>query len=243
MEVKSKNSALASIRSAPSTDVLRDTVNKLLAQKEEIEQRLRVLKSGSIKPVSSAEKQQVESEWKRWRRTREVRKRGFLELEGMLLDSGIMKREDLWVSNRQLPSAGTRSRRRAVAKAKLGKRQCAWVGLARWEVWALVRWREVRNVCANWKCFRRNLVWRRTRDSRVHEKVRYEVVMYADLGTVYETEGSERRKMDGGLRGGVVISTRRVSLGFGHMAEKAQCYAIDSFTMRGKEAAELPKSL
>lgn len=96
-ELKTKNAALSALRSAPTTDSLREAVQVLQAKRAESEQRLKVLKSGSIKPVSDAEREEAEKEHRKWKRCREARKRAFRELEGMLLDSGVMSKEDLWV--------------------------------------------------------------------------------------------------------------------------------------------------
>lgn len=95
--MKSKSIALLTLRSAPTTEGLRESVQNLQARKQESEERIRVLRSGSIKPVSKEEKEAAEKEWRRWKRAREARKRGFLDLEGMLLDSGVMNKQELWV--------------------------------------------------------------------------------------------------------------------------------------------------
>lgn len=58
---------------------------------------MKVLESGSIKPVSEQEKEEAEKEYRKWKRCREARKKGFRELEGMLLDSGVIEKQDLWV--------------------------------------------------------------------------------------------------------------------------------------------------
>lgn len=97
-EFKSKQAKLASIRSAPSTDGLRASVFSLEAQKAEAKARLATLRSGSVKPVSDIEKEAIDKEHKKWRGIRERRKRGFLEIEGMLLDTGTITKDDLWVS-------------------------------------------------------------------------------------------------------------------------------------------------
>ena len=98
VEFKSKQAKLASIRSAPSTDGLRASVSSLEAQKAEAEARLSTLRSGSVKPVSGVEKEAIDKDLKKWRGIRERRKRGFLEIEGMLLDTGTITKDDLWVS-------------------------------------------------------------------------------------------------------------------------------------------------
>lgn len=65
--------------------------------KKDKEERLRVLRAGSVKPVNVEEREKVEGEWRRWKGIRDRRKRAFGELEGMLLDSGVIGKEALWV--------------------------------------------------------------------------------------------------------------------------------------------------
>lgn len=97
-ELKSKQARLSTIRSAPSTDALRASVSNLEAQKAEAQARLTTLRSGSVKPVSDVEKEAINKDHKKWRGIRERRKRGFLEIEGMLLDTGTITKDELWVS-------------------------------------------------------------------------------------------------------------------------------------------------
>lgn len=75
-ELKNKQGVLATIRSAPSTDSLRAVVSNLEAKKAEAEQRLQTLRSGSVKPVSDVEKDEIAKEHRKWKGTRERRKRG-----------------------------------------------------------------------------------------------------------------------------------------------------------------------
>lgn len=91
--MKSKQTSLANIRSAPTTDVLREEVEVLERGNKELAERLQVLRSGSIKPVSIMEKEEVEKDFKQWTKKRNARKDIFRELEGMILDSGIGKAE------------------------------------------------------------------------------------------------------------------------------------------------------
>ena len=58
-----------------------------------------ILHSGTSKPVDAGEKERVEGVFRYWRGARERRKRAFLELEGMLLDAGVLGRVELWVSD------------------------------------------------------------------------------------------------------------------------------------------------
>lgn len=66
------------------------------------EKQLAVLRAGSTKPVDVDERERVEGEWRRWKRTRDARKRAYLDLEAMLLDSGVITKEALWV---RIPSS------------------------------------------------------------------------------------------------------------------------------------------
>ena len=93
-ELKSKSTALSTLRSAPTTDALREAVQAMEADKQDKEERLRVLRAGSIKPANVEEREAVETEWKRWKRSRDARNRAYLELEAMLLDSGVITKED-----------------------------------------------------------------------------------------------------------------------------------------------------
>lgn len=93
--VKSKQNTLANIRAAPTTDLLRAEVKCLESANKEMEERLKVLRRGGIKPVSAEDKENVEMAFVEWTRKRNVRKRIFTDLEGMILDSGVAKQE-LW---------------------------------------------------------------------------------------------------------------------------------------------------
>ncbi|KFZ13093.1 hypothetical protein V501_03878, partial [Pseudogymnoascus sp. VKM F-4519 (FW-2642)] len=95
-ELKSASTSLSTLLSAPTTSSLRDAVQTLENDKQDKEERLRVLRTGSIKPVNLEEREKVEAEWRRWKRTRDNRYRAYKELEGMLLDSGVIGKEALW---------------------------------------------------------------------------------------------------------------------------------------------------
>ncbi|OBT94749.1 hypothetical protein VE01_06215 [Pseudogymnoascus verrucosus] len=95
-ELKSASNTLSILRSAPTTSSLRDAVQTLETDKQDKEERLRVLRAGSTKPVNVEEREKVEGEWRRWKRTRDNRKRAYKELEAMLLDSGVIGKEALW---------------------------------------------------------------------------------------------------------------------------------------------------
>ncbi|KFY23954.1 hypothetical protein V493_05539 [Pseudogymnoascus sp. VKM F-4281 (FW-2241)] len=113
-ELKSKSTALSTLRSAPTTDALREAVQAMETEKRDKQERLRVLRAGSIKPVNVEERDAVEGEWKRWKRTRDARKRAYLELEAMLLDSGVITKEALWV--------------RTLLTRDTGRRDVLWLG-------------------------------------------------------------------------------------------------------------------
>ena len=85
------------LRSAPTTEALRDSVDKLEKQKAETEDHLRVLRSGIIKPVSAEEKERVEAEQRKWERKAAARKRIWKEAEGTMLEG--MTKEELYVSH------------------------------------------------------------------------------------------------------------------------------------------------
>lgn len=95
--LKGKQTSLAGIRAAPTTDVLRAEVDSSDRDNKEMEERLSVLRSGNIKPVSTQEKEDVEKMFKEWTRKKNIRRGIFAELEGMILDSGGIGKEELWV--------------------------------------------------------------------------------------------------------------------------------------------------
>jgi hypothetical protein len=64
-------------------------------------QRLKVLKSGQIKPVTQEERVAKEQDLAKWKGAKLRRKRAFQDLEAMLLEAGVMSREELWVSSMQ----------------------------------------------------------------------------------------------------------------------------------------------
>jgi 26S proteasome regulatory subunit (ATPase 3-interacting protein) len=93
--LKAKSTSLATLRSEPTTQALQITVDNLEKQRGEIQARLKVLRSGSIKPVSKEEKERVEAERKKWDKKALTRKRMWKEAEGTLLEA--MTREELYV--------------------------------------------------------------------------------------------------------------------------------------------------
>jgi 26S proteasome regulatory subunit, ATPase 3, interacting protein len=94
--LKAKSTALATLRSQPTTQALKISVDNLEKQRDEIEARLKVLRSGTVKPVSMEEKERVEAEYRKWAKKELTRKRMWKEAEGTLLEA--MTREELYVS-------------------------------------------------------------------------------------------------------------------------------------------------
>jgi 26S proteasome regulatory subunit (ATPase 3-interacting protein) len=94
--LKSKTATLTTLRSAPTTEALRESILELEKQKAEMESRLHVLKSGNLKPVSKEDKERVEAEFRRWAKKSADRYRIWKEAEGTLLEA--MSREELYVS-------------------------------------------------------------------------------------------------------------------------------------------------
>jgi hypothetical protein len=66
-----------------------------------MKQRLNVLKSGEMKPVTQEERVAKEKGLAKWKGAKLRRKRAFQDLEAMLLEAGVMSREELWVSSMQ----------------------------------------------------------------------------------------------------------------------------------------------
>lgn len=93
--LKVKSTSLATFRSEPTTQALQIAVDSLEKQRDETEARLKVLRSGSVKPVSKEEKERVEAEHKKWAKKALMRKRMWKEAEGILLEA--MTREELYV--------------------------------------------------------------------------------------------------------------------------------------------------
>jgi 26S proteasome regulatory subunit (ATPase 3-interacting protein) len=93
--LKVKSAALATLRSEPTTQALQIAVDNLEKQRDETEARLKVLRSGSVKPVSKEEKERGEAEYKKWAKKAFMRKRMWKEAEEILLEA--MTREELYV--------------------------------------------------------------------------------------------------------------------------------------------------
>jgi 26S proteasome regulatory subunit, ATPase 3, interacting protein len=93
--LKVKSNSLATLRSEPITQALQVAVDNLEKERDENEARLKVLRSGSVKPMSKEEKERVEAEHKKWAKKALMRKRMWKEAEGTLLEA--MTREELYV--------------------------------------------------------------------------------------------------------------------------------------------------
>ena len=89
---------LIAVNATQSTDDLRACVIALESEKNEILARLGPLRSGSVMPVSTTEKDEVDKAWKRWSRTAGVRKRIGLDLWQLCTEEmHAQAKEDLWV--------------------------------------------------------------------------------------------------------------------------------------------------
>lgn len=89
---------LIAVNAAQSTDDLRASVITLESEKKEILARLGPLRSGTVTPVSTADKDEVDNAWKVWSRTAGVRKRIGLELWALCTEEmKAQAKEDLWV--------------------------------------------------------------------------------------------------------------------------------------------------
>lgn len=99
---------LIAINATQSTDDLRASVITLESEKKEILARLDPLRSGSVTPVSTTEKDEVDKAWKVWSRTAGVRKRIGLDLWQLCTEEmQAQAKEDLWVWQASLHLYGT----------------------------------------------------------------------------------------------------------------------------------------
>lgn len=90
--------SLIAVNATQSTDDLRACVIALESEKKEVLARLGPLRSGSVTPVSTSEKDEVDRAWKVWSRTAATRKRIGLDLWGLCTEEmQAQAREDLWV--------------------------------------------------------------------------------------------------------------------------------------------------
>ena len=94
-ELKSLQSKLNTIKSAPTTSELREQVEQMMRGKAMKEEKLMSFKQGTIKPVSKEEKEIVDKDHKYWAGKKRIRMRLFKEVEGVLLDGGF-KKDEIW---------------------------------------------------------------------------------------------------------------------------------------------------
>lgn len=90
---------LIAVNATMSTEDLRASAITLESEKEGILARLSALKSGSSKPISTREKEEVERAWKEWTRKANLRKKMCMELWDLCTE-GIQEgqtKEELWV--------------------------------------------------------------------------------------------------------------------------------------------------
>ena len=89
---------LIAVNAPQSTDDLRACVIALDSEKKEILARLGPLRSGSVTPVSTTEKGEVDKAWRVWSRTAAVRKRIGLDLWQLCTEEmQAQAKEYLWV--------------------------------------------------------------------------------------------------------------------------------------------------
>ncbi|QSZ28596.1 hypothetical protein DSL72_003095 [Monilinia vaccinii-corymbosi] len=94
MEVKKVGLKLAGLKSEMGVSELNERIEKLEEGKREKEARLRALEDGGTQVVKKEEVDRVGREFTYWSKMRAIRKKGFLAVEGMLLEG--MSREDIW---------------------------------------------------------------------------------------------------------------------------------------------------
>jgi hypothetical protein len=80
---------------------LREAVEALESKKAATEARLRVLRSGNVRPVCQEERERTETELKKWARKAAIRKKCWKEAEAVLLEG--LTREELYVSKNLFP--------------------------------------------------------------------------------------------------------------------------------------------
>ena len=77
---KTLRSHLASVNATLSTEDLRDSAKALGREREHLLGRLGPLRSGSVKPISQAEKAVVDKAWKEWSEKARARKKVCLDV-------------------------------------------------------------------------------------------------------------------------------------------------------------------
>lgn len=101
---KTLRSNLASVNTTLSTKNLRDNVKAFQREKQHLIGRLDPLRSGSVKPISVAEKAVVDQAWKEWSENARARKKICLEVWAYvteMLPDGKTEAE-LWASTLEI---------------------------------------------------------------------------------------------------------------------------------------------
>lgn len=80
-----------------TTESLHGAVEDLEGKRQELEDRLEMMRKGGVKPLTKDERDKAEERFRYWGRKSAARKRGFEELEGMFLAG--MTKEALYVSS------------------------------------------------------------------------------------------------------------------------------------------------
>ncbi|KAA6411608.1 MAG: hypothetical protein FRX48_04889 [Lasallia pustulata] len=83
---KTLRSNLASVNATLSTQDLRDSAKALGRERERLLGRLGPLRSGSVKPISQAEKAVVDTAWKEWSENARARKKVCLDVWAYVTD-------------------------------------------------------------------------------------------------------------------------------------------------------------
>jgi tryptophan 2,3-dioxygenase len=94
---KAKAAQLSQLKSAMTTEDLRQSIAALDAKKKELEGKLEVLKNTQVKPITKEEREVVEESFRYWRRAAVARKRVWNTMEEMFMDLGDT-REMVYVS-------------------------------------------------------------------------------------------------------------------------------------------------
>lgn len=98
-ELKELQSTLHTLKAAPTTASLRETITVLEAGIQELEAALVPIHASPIKPISAAEKAAVDAEYGKLEKLLRGRRKQFKDFWGTICDGcGDMNPSDLWVS-------------------------------------------------------------------------------------------------------------------------------------------------
>ncbi|KAH9222245.1 Tat binding protein 1-interacting protein-domain-containing protein [Leptodontidium sp. 2 PMI_412] len=92
--LKTHTIKLSTLRSAPTTFELASDVERIRSENQAKSEKLRGLKEGIVKTVTTEEVEKVEKDLMYWGNKRLIRRRAFENLEGVLRDG--MSKEDIW---------------------------------------------------------------------------------------------------------------------------------------------------